>query len=308
MRLCGGCGFQLDRQVSTADKSDEFVGALVGNRFVIREQIGQGGMGVVYRAEQAGSRREVALKVLRPKLSNEPKLLERFRNEASTASRLSHPNTVTVYDFGVTEDGRLFIAMELVEGITLDDAVRENGPIDWGRTCRIGVQICGSLEEAHQQNIIHRDLKPENIMLTRRGEETDVVKVLDFGIAKILAEEGRGSGPALMARDEMFGTPEYMSPEQIRSEPLDPRADVYALGIIFYRMLTGRLPFSADAPLALLAKHLTEPPIPFDDYPASAEIPRDLQTLVLSALAKDRNSRPASMRIIADQLRLMANL
>lgn len=306
-RFCDGCGSLLVGS-SRKDRADGLIGTIVGNRFTIIEKIGQGGMGVVYRGEQTGMGRAVALKVLRPRFSNEPKLLERFRNEASTASRLSHPNTIEIYDFGVTEGGRLYIAMELVEGTNLDDAIRNGGSLDWQRTCLIGAQICGSLEEAHSHNIVHRDLKPENIMLTQRGEERDVVKVLDFGIAKILANEGMTGGLALTAGSEFFGTPEYMAPEQIRREPIDHRTDVYALGVILYRMLTGSLPFSADTPLALLAMHLTEPPIPLENHNVAAEIPGDLKALVLGALAKDRNSRPASMRIIGEQLRRVANL
>ncbi|MCP4604673.1 MAG: HDOD domain-containing protein [Proteobacteria bacterium] len=300
MRFCGACGTHL--ATDDGKKKDPLVGTLVGNRFVILEKIGQGGMGVVYKGEQTAIWRPVALKVLRPKFSQDKKLHERFRNEASTASRLTHPNTITIYDFGVLDDNGLYIAMEFIEGKSLDDEIDTHGVLDWQRSCRIAMQICGSLQEAHEHNIIHRDLKPDNIMLTRRGAESDVVKVLDFGIAKIMADEESEYRPSLTAADEIFGTPEYMAPEQIRGEKLDPRTDIYAMGNILYRMMTGSLPFTSDAPLALLAKHLMEEPIPIDNHESSQWIPTELKSLIMSSLSKNRDDRPASMGYILDQL------
>ncbi|MDJ0763210.1 MAG: HDOD domain-containing protein [Myxococcota bacterium] len=303
MRFCGACGTHLNATASTLMDKDPLIGTLVGNRFIILEKIGQGGMGVVYRAEQTAIWRPVALKVLRPKFSRDKKLLERFRNEASTASRLSHPNTITIYDFGVLEDKGLYIAMEFIEGTSLDDEIDQHGALDWQRTARIAIQICGSLEEAHAHNIIHRDLKPENIMLTHRPGASDVVKVLDFGIAKIMAEEGAEHRPALTARDEIFGTPEYMAPEQIRGETLDRRTDVYALGVILYRMVTGSLPFSGDAPMAVLAKHLMESPLPIESHAAGAEIPLEIRSLIMASIEKKPEDRPDSMAIISEKIK-----
>ncbi|MCP4605611.1 MAG: HDOD domain-containing protein [Proteobacteria bacterium] len=299
MRFCGACGTHLATKV---ERPDPLIGSLVGNRFVILEKIAQGGMGVVYKAEQTGIWRPVAVKVLRPKFSQDEKQAKRFQNEASTASRLTHPNTITIYDFGVLPDKSFYIAMEFIKGMSLDEEIKNHDTLTWEKTCRIALQICGSLQEAHEHNIIHRDLKPANIMLTSRSAELDVVKVLDFGIAKIMADEGDENRVSLTARDEIFGTPEYMAPEQIRSEKLDPRTDIYALGVIVYRMLTGSLPFFAEAPLAMLAKHLMEDPIPFESYESSSQIPEPLTSLVLSSLAKNRADRPSSMGYIAEQL------
>ncbi|MCP4679090.1 MAG: HDOD domain-containing protein [Deltaproteobacteria bacterium] len=302
MRFCGACGLHLAVQVTTRRQGDPLLGALVGNRFVILEKIAQGGMGVVYRAEQTAIWRTVALKVLRPKFIEDQTLLTRFRNEASTASRLTHPNTITIYDFGVLDDHGLYIAMEFIEGAGLDALIKKKGALDWRRACRIAIQICGSLDEAHENNIVHRDLKPENIMLTHRGAESDFAKVLDFGIAKIMAVEGEAGRPSLTARDEIFGTPDYMAPEQIRSEQLDRRTDIYALGVILYHMMTGKMPFVAEAPLALLAKHLMEPPLPFDTHGLDLQVPHALEAIIMSCLSKNQTDRPKSMRVVADQL------
>lgn len=302
VRFCGSCGTHLETGIKPRFQDDSLVGTLVGNRFVVIEKIGQGGMGVVYRAEQTGIWRPVALKVLRPRYSRDKNIHERFRIEAATASKLSHPNTITIYDFGLTEDRGLYIAMELLDGLSLDQEISAHGAFEWRRACRICVQICGSLQEAHEINILHRDLKPENIMLTRRGNETDVVKVLDFGIAKIMTKEGDASHPALTAGNELFGTPEYMSPEQIRGDTLDNRSDIYSLGVILYRMLSGGQPFDAPSPIAILTKHLTETPAPAVAPTGMRKLPGELVVLVASCLAKSRDDRPASMQRLGEML------
>lgn len=302
VRFCGACGTHLETGIKPGAPGDPLIGSLVGNRFVVIEKIAQGGMGVVYRAEQTGIWRPVALKVLRPRYSRDKNLHERFRIEAATASRLSHPNTITIYDFGFTDDRGLYIAMEMLDGLSLDQEIARNGALDWRRGCRVGVQICASLQEAHESNILHRDLKPENIMLTNRGNEVDVVKVLDFGIAKIMTQEGDDSQPALTAGNELFGTPEYMSPEQIRGDTLDNRSDIYSLGVILHRMMSGAHPFAAPTPIAVLTKHLTETP----SLPAAPEgmrkIPSELVSLIESCLAKQPESRPPSMERVGEIL------
>lgn len=309
LRFCGSCGEILGGTTTGPGQPDPLVGHLVGNRFVVLERIAQGGMGVVYRAEQTGIWRPVALKVLRSKLTRDQRLLERFRNEASLASKLAHPNTITIYDFGLIEDNGLYIAMEFVEGTDISREIERHGALPWARACRIGMQICGSLQDAHEHGIVHRDLKPENIMLTRRGLDTDVVKVLDFGIAKIMgSKEHNSARPALTAGNQVFGTPEYMAPEQIRGDDVSAGTDIYALGIILYKMLCGRLPFDAPTPLALLAKHLSEPPAPLKapaDYPA---LPLELTLLVGTMLSKDQESRPASMIAVSSALRAALKL
>lgn len=253
-------------------------------------------MGVVYRGIQTGIERPVALKLLHREYARDANLLERFKNEAATASMLTHPNTVTIYDFGATADGSLYIAMEFLEGTELSQLIKEQGALDWERACEIAIQICYSLEEAHNNRIIHRDLKPDNIMLSSRGAMHNIVKVLDFGIAKI---KNRENQTQLTAAGEIFGTPEYMSPEQIRGEQLSPASDIYSLGVILYHMLTGTLPFTAPQPMALLVKHLTDVPPPFRDANSGITVPRQLETLVMMTLAKSEKERPQSMAEIA---------
>ncbi|MCU0663982.1 MAG: protein kinase, partial [Myxococcota bacterium] len=303
VRFCGSCGEPISSAHSDSIPADPIIGHLVGNRFVVLERIAQGGMGVVYRAEQTGIWRPVALKVLRSKLSRDKTLLERFRNEASLASKLAHPNTITIYDFGLIEDNGLYIAMEYVEGTDIAREIERNGALHWPRACRIAIQICGSLQDAHDHGIVHRDLKPENVMLTRRGLDTDVVKVLDFGIAKIMGNDENAARPALTAGNQVFGTPEYMSPEQIRGDALDPGADIYALGVILFKMLSGGLPFEAPTPLAMLAKHLSEQPAALHAGPSCPDLPLELTFLVSAMLEKDRVKRPQSMMAVSSALR-----
>ncbi len=257
---------------------------------------------MVYRAEQTAIWRPVALKVLKSSHSKEKSHLERFRIEAACASKLTHPNTITIYDFGAVENFGFYIAMEMLEGRNLDQEIRSKNALEWRRACRIALQICGSLQEAHDLNIIHRDLKPENIMLVKRGGESDIVKVLDFGIAKIMAKGGTSSGPALTAGNEIFGTPEYMSPEQIRGDTLDNRSDIYSLGVILYRMLSGVQPFDAPSPIAVLTKHLTASPPPLAAPDGMRKIPSELVSLVLSCLSKKPEERPGSMRRVGEML------
>ena len=251
---------------------------------------------MVYKGIQTGIERAVALKLLHREYARDTNLLERFKNEASTASMLTHPNTVTIYDFGSTDDGSLYIAMEFLEGTELSQLIKKQGALEWERACQIAIQICNSLEEAHSHRIIHRDLKPDNVMLSDRGGRSDVVKVLDFGIAKI---KNRENQTQLTAAGEIFGTPEYMSPEQIKGETLSPASDIYSLGVILYHMLTGTLPFNAPQPMALLVKHLTDEPPPFAQANSTILVPKELETLVMMSLKKLEKERPQSMGEIA---------
>lgn len=293
--FCGKCGSRLANTSGEEAKKDPFVGAFVGDRFLVHQKLGEGGMGVVYRAEQTAIKRKVALKVLHAHLTRDESLHARFHNEAAASSRLSHPNTVVIYDFGKTDAGSLYIAMEYIDGISLDDDIGERGSIQWMRACRIAMQICGSLSDAHNHNIVHRDLKPENIMLCERGGESDVVKVLDFGIAKMLEDEGTDQRQALTKTGMVFGTPQYMSPEQIRGEKVDHRSDIYSMGVILYQMLTGVLPFTADKPMGLLSKHLLDAPPSFKKANSGVNVPEALERLVMSALSKEPDKRPATM-------------
>ncbi len=306
--FCGKCGAQMASGDTEAGDKDPLIGSFVGDRFLVHEKLGEGGMGVVYRAEQTAIGRTVALKVLHGHLTRDESLHARFHNEAAASSRLTHPNTVTIYDFGKTDIGSLYIAMEFVEGESLDDEIRNRGAMEWHRSCRLGVQICGSLMDAHSNSIVHRDLKPENIMLCERGGEADVAKVLDFGIAKILEDDGTDQRQALTKTGMVFGTPQYMSPEQIRGERVDNRTDIYSLGVILYQMLTGVLPFTADMPMGVLSKHLMDTPPPFKTTNPNADIPESVESVVMSCLEKETDKRPQTMRDLASQLAGAADL
>ena len=261
---------------------------MLGGQYRIVEVVGHGGMGAVYRARQVSVSRDVAVKILRPELAEDEDIVRRFENEAAAVSRLRHPNTVRFYDYQTTDSGELFIVTELLSGAPLTHYLA-GGALDLDRTLNVVDQVCASLAEAHGAGVIHRDIKPENIFIDRVGDE-DVVKVLDFGIAKLGEATGDISAPG-----RIVGTPAYMSPEQVRGEPIDLRSDIYALGVTLYQMLTLRTPFVGDTPIAVCFKHLNEAPQPMTMVAPWADIPAPLEALVLQMLSKDPDDRPASM-------------
>jgi serine/threonine-protein kinase len=278
-----------------ASQPDPLIGRIVGGRYKIMSKIGAGGMGIVYKAKQGAVDREIAVKVLIPsRLHGEDieALTRRFHLEARAASRLSHPNTITIYDFGQDDnDGLLYIAMEFLQGQSLEQVLRKAGHLDPARTVRIMLQICSSLAEAHKKGIVHRDIKPDNIFLTTQlGSEQDFVKVLDFGVAKLRgpAEEKEKT---LTRAGMIFGTPKYMSPEQARCQALDARSDIYALGVMMYQMLVGQVPFTAEDHVSILLMHCSEPPPPFKSIAPNLSIPAALEEVVFRALEKVRERR-----------------
>ena len=272
---------------------DPLIGRVVNDRFRIVSLIARGGMGKVYRAEQAPLGRQVALKVLNPSYSgdSDPEFHKRFFLEASTCSKLSHPNTVTIFDYGRTDDDIYYISMELLEGRTLHRALRDDGPFAPGRAMHIARQVCRSLREAHALGVIHRDLKPANVFLVKHGDESDFVKVLDFGLVKDL----EGTGEDLTQTGLFMGSPKYMAPEQIRGEKVDGRADVYALGVILYEMLTGKVPFDRPNSVNILMAHVHEPPPPMRTTNPNVLVPDAVEALVLKALEKAPEARYAGM-------------
>jgi serine/threonine protein kinase len=270
---------------------DELVGRVINDRFRIINVIARGGMGRVYRAEQVPLGRMVAIKTLDPRHTggeHDPQFQQRFFLEASVASKLQHPNTVTVFDYGRTADDLYFIAMELVEGRSLLNLVRTEAPLPAARVIHIALQIARSLREAHRLDVIHRDLKPGNVLLARHGDEDDFVKVLDFGLVKHIESE---SEQELTKAGLFMGSPKYMSPEQIRGERVDGRGDIYSLGIVMYEMLSGKVPFERENTVKVLMAHMHEqvPPLLVDNCPDA------LVHLVMRCLAKDFNQRPSSM-------------
>ncbi len=309
-RFCGGCGAALSSTERDslhpaglgATTDNQIAGREIAGRYRILSQLGQGGMGAVYRAQQISLKRTVALKLLRAELSQEPGLVRRFNAEAELAAKLNHPNTVTLFDFGQDHDGTLFIAMEFVAGKSLRSVMASEGPLPPDRALAIAKQICASLSDAHSHGIVHRDLKPDNVMLTERGKERDVVRVLDFGIAKLRDERGDATAMQMTQAGDLLGTPQYMAPEQIRGETVDGRTDVYALGAMLYEMVTGRLPFEAPTVMAILSKHLTEMPVSPASRRPDLPIPGTLDQLIMEALQKSPGGRPPSMEALGERV------
>jgi len=275
--------------------SDPLIGREIIGQYVIRERIGDGGMGAVYRAEQPTVGRDAAIKVLQPQLSAMPGIAERFQQEARAASQLNHPHIVTIYNYGAMEDGTVFLAMEYLDGVSLHQLVARSGPLAPERALRIALQIAESLDEAHRNGVVHRDLKPHNVMLVERAQQSDFVKVLDFGIAKV-------QGVDMTADGLLCGTPRYMSPEQLRGEKVDGRSDLYALGVVFFEMLAGRTPFEADSILGFAHKHINEPPPSLSAIARRKKIPKAIEDLVQRLLAKNPADRPKSASVLVSEL------
>jgi serine/threonine-protein kinase len=278
---------------------DPLIGTVVDGRYRVLAKVGHGGMGAVYRVEHLAMSKQAAMKVLHPTLGGEAELITRIRREADAVSRLSHPNTVQVFDFGRTPKF-VYLVMELVRGEDLGTILRRDGPMPWRRVRAIVAQVCDALSEAHEAGIVHRDLKPENLLLTRGRDGRDVAKVVDFGLAKLRDVE---EASAVTARGSLVGTPYYMSPEQIRAEAADGRSDIYSLGAVMYRMLTGQPPFVAPTPVAVLTMHLTdelEPPsVRAAERAGELGIDAEVDALVMRAMAKS----PAERFATVDELR-----
>lgn len=272
---------------------DPFIGReILGGQFRILQKIGTGGMGSVYKAEQHAMNRMVAIKILHPKLAGRKDLTSRFRREARAMSQLTHPNTVKVFMYGeLEEDGSLYIVMEFLEGKNLNQSVRKEGPMAAERAIPVLVQVCGALQEAHEMGIVHRDLKPENIFLCSQGGLKDYPKVLDFGLAKVTERQMRPGSIILTQEGMVFGTPEFMSPEQAQGKTLDARSDIYSLAVILYEVLTGKLPFSAKTPMEYIQKHVMEPPILLNERVPGKTFASGLQDVIQKALAKKPEDR-----------------
>ncbi|CAN5470876.1 hypothetical protein BH09MYX1_BH09MYX1_11610 [soil metagenome] len=288
-QFCPACGFPIGKVA--ANQEDPLIGRTLPGGFVILELIGVGGMGRVYRAEQTTLGRTVAVKIVHPHLAGEENAVARFITEARAASRLNHPNSVAVIDFGKTSDGQLYLVMEYLRGKDLARVAYEEGPLPFKRIVDVLRQVLAALSEAHHLEIIHRDLKPENIILEPVRAGGDFVKVVDFGLAKMRVEE---KAPSITSPGIVCGTPEYMSPEQGRGDPLDPRSDLYAVGVIMYQLLTGRLPFEADTPTQVVLMHLSKSPPNPNDVSPERRIPHQLVSTVLKALAKEASDRYSS--------------
>jgi serine/threonine protein kinase len=282
---------------------------ILDGQFQILQKIGSGGMGSVYKAAQPAMNRMVAVKILHPKLTNRKDLVSRFRREARAMSHLEHPNTVKVLVYGeLPDDGSLYIVMEYLEGKNLNQVVRKEGPLAPERAVPILIQVCGALQEAHLQGIIHRDLKPENIFLSTNGGLRDYPKVLDFGLAKVTERELRPGSIMLTQEGMVFGTPEFMSPEQAQGKVLDARSDIYSLAVILYEVLTGKLPFDAKTPMEYIQAHVTKAPIPLDDRISGKKFPSGLGASLQRAMEKGPEKRYASAAEFAQALKPFAGM
>lgn len=278
-----------------AEPEDFWLGRVIDGRYRVLERLGKGGMGLVYKVEHMRMGKLAAMKVLHRELAAEREVVKRFRREAEAVSRLTHPNTVQVFDFGMA-DGALYLIMEYVRGADLGALLRDEGPMPVPRALELFAQIASALTEAHALGIVHRDLKPENVIITRPGVGNEHAKVLDFGLAKLDEREEQNE---VTARGSIVGTPYYMSPEQIRGEPIDQRSDLYSLGAMLYRVTTGEPPFRAPTPVGVLTRHLTDVlRLPSEARPDLA-IPPGLDELIGRAMSKNANDRYAS----ADELR-----
>ena len=295
-RFCGACGQPLVRQ------ADPYTGLVLNKRFQLEDKIGEGSFGVVFRASQLETGRSVAVKLLHPELNQDATRIARFRREGMVLCNLRNAHTITVFDFDQAADGMLYIAMELLEGQSLEQVFHEQAPLDWRRVFRILIQICSSLGEAHSQGIVHRDLKPENIYLEDRARNHDFVKVLDFGIAKLIT--GDPADPKnfqLTATGQTLGTLEYMAPEQLMGKALDGRSDLYALGVLGYELVTGALPFpGATDTMSLITAQLKRRPMPPSQLLPSSNLPPAGDAVLLKCLERDKVNRyPDAMALAA---------
>lgn len=292
--------------------ADARIGETLVGRYRLDRLVGKGGMGKVYRATQFPLNRPVAVKILNPDFQRkDPQFVRRFFLEAASAAQLTHPNTITVFDYGESEAGELFISMEFLEGRPLSRLIHLEGPFEGERVMHVAMQICRALREAHTKGIIHRDLKPGNILLLAEGDDADFVKVLDFGLVKLFNPPKLGgeevdddpitpqpihSMDGELTKAGMFlGSPKYMSPEQIQGIPLDPRTDIYSLGVLMFQMAAGKPPFTGSTSVEVIYKHVNHPIPRIREVAPGVDIAPELEAVIAKCLSKKREERFASM-------------
>lgn len=299
MKTCATCGAEWpdDTKFCPSDGSPlrvaegtSLIGSIVASYHII-DKLGEGGMGAVYLGEHVKMGRKSAIKVLTQSLAQDTDAIARFNREAANAARINHANVCAIYDFGETPDGLIFLAMEFIEGEALTDLLQREGPLGPYRAASMITQTGEALQAAHDLGIVHRDLKPDNIMITRGRDGSDVVKVVDFGIAKATGGE---EGQKVTRTGLVVGTPEYMSPEQLSGDVLDGRSDVYSLALVFFRMLTGRLPFEADNAQEVMVKRLTDEPHKLNEVLPGANFPARLQQVLDRGLQRMPGDRYAT--------------
>lgn len=313
MKICPKCGTEYPDTntlcpsdgVALEKTGDALLGKTLAGKYRIENRLSEGGMGTVYRGTHVLMDKTVAVKVLRPSLAADEKIVARFSREARAASRISHPHALSVTDFGESEDGVVFLVMEYLDGQTLKEIIREKGPLPLPRVVEILRQVGGALDAAHTQGVVHRDLKSDNIMMLS-SSGADYAKVLDFGIAKIKEAEGVYD-PCLTAPDVVIGTPQYMSPEQCSQSPdIDARSDIYSLGVILYELLVGHVPFMGESPTAIMLKHLQEPaPSVLDER---SDVPAAVASVVARALAKRPEDRYQTVDELVEDFTIAAGM
>ncbi|MFQ5704111.1 MAG: serine/threonine protein kinase [Gemmatimonadales bacterium] len=293
MKTCTTCGAEWPDDTKfcpndgttlrSAQAGETLIGSVVADRYHITKKLGEGGMGAVYLGEHVKMGRKSAIKVMTQALSQDAEAIARFNREAANAARINHPNVCGIYDFGETPDGTIYLAMEFIEGEALTDLLKREGPLGLHRATAILRQTADALQAAHDLGIVHRDLKPDNIMIARGRNDSDVVKVVDFGIAKAMGGE---EGQKVTRTGLVVGTPEYMSPEQLSGDVMDGRSDVYSLALVFFKMLTGVLPFQAESAQEVMIKRLTDEPTKLADALPGGRFPPRLQEILDHALER----------------------
>jgi len=289
-----------------AGGDDPLVGTVLLERVRIERPIARGGMGKVYYGEQVRMKRPCAIKILDPRMGGDNDIAEftrRFLLEASIAAKLTHPNVVTIFDYGETADGSCFIAMEYLEGKSLSEELKSVGRMPAERAIHIVRQVARALREAHALGVVHRDMKPGNVYLVKRDDDDDVVKVLDFGLVKDNAAEG-GQEQQHTQFGQIMGSPRYMAPEQVQGKPVDSRTDIYSVGAMLFTMLAGRPPFDKASELAILMAQVSEKPPPIGSVAPDVVLPPGLEAVVMKCLAKDPAERYASMEELINALKL----
>jgi eukaryotic-like serine/threonine-protein kinase len=296
IRFCQDDGTTLRASAPAAS----LVGQVIADRYHVIKKLGEGGMGQVYLAEHVKMGRRSAIKVMSPAMIHDPDAIARFNREASNASRITHPNVCAVYDFGETPEGLIYLAMEFVEGVPLTDLIEQEGALPLVRATAIFKQTADALQAAHDLGIVHRDLKPDNIMVARGRDGSDVVKVVDFGIAKAVG--GDETGQKVTKTGLVVGTPEFMSPEQLSGDKVDGRSDLYSLALVYFRMLTGQLPFQADSVQETMIKRLTDEPEKLAAARPDLSFPEGLQQVLDTALARTPANRYQTVAKFAEDV------
>jgi eukaryotic-like serine/threonine-protein kinase len=299
LRVIEGGGEPPERAPSEPPP-DPLIGRTIDGRYRVERVLGEGGMGIVYQARHVVLNRPHAIKVLRSDVSKDEEIITRFRQEAQSATAIGSEHIIDISDFGTLPDGSTYFVMEFLDGIDLANAMEREKPMNQARAVHIVKQLCRALGAAHRGNIVHRDLKPDNVYLVARHGDSNFVKVLDFGIAKV------GSGTKRLTKaGQVFGTPHYMSPEQCAGQGIDHRTDIYALGVILYEMTTGRVPFDADSLMGILTKQMYEAPAPPSTLGLTEVFPGGLEAVILKALEKNPDERYQTMDEMSADLELI---